>query len=98
MGLVQCPECGEGKALKGRREDDVIHVTCQACGHEWLRDPERCPTCGGARHAFRVPLLHKARGTQQSILAYRIEKRCPICDGAPVIDASATLDRKPTGG
>jgi Zn ribbon nucleic-acid-binding protein len=98
MGLVACPECGATRNLKGRREDGVIVVSCQSCGHEWMRDPERCPTCGGDRHPFRVPLLQKARGTQQSILAYRIEKRCLACDGPPPpVDGSATLDREAPG-
>lgn len=94
MVLVQCPRCGENKALEGRRENDGIFVACQSCGHEWLRDPDRCPICGGELHAFRVPLLQKARGTQQSILGYNIQKRCLTCDAPPQIDGSATLDRK----
>jgi hypothetical protein len=39
-----------------------------------------------------------ARGTQQSILAYRIGKRCLACDGPPPpVDGSATLDREQPG-
>jgi hypothetical protein len=95
MVLIRCPRCNETKALRGRRGNDGIVVTCQSCGHEWLRDPDRCPTCGGDLHAFRVPLLQKARGTQQSVLGYNVQKRCLTCDGPPEIDGSATLDRKP---
>jgi len=95
MVLIRCPHCEETKALRGRRGDDGIVVTCQSCGHEWRRDPDRCPTCGDDLHAFRVPLLQKARGTQQSVLGYNVQKRCLACDGPPEIDGSATLDRKP---
>lgn len=95
MPLVECPACGESKQLKGRREEGVIHVACRACGHSWVRDPERCQRCGGPIHHYRAPLLQKARGTQQSILAYRIDKRCVACDGPPPpVDGSATLDRR----
>lgn len=46
-------------------------------------------------HSERRPLLQKARGNQQSIIGYRIEKVCPVCD--PPEDRgpgwmSATLD------
>jgi uncharacterized metal-binding protein (TIGR02443 family) len=93
MPVVVCPQCGEGKRLRGRREEDVIQVECLACGHEWLRTPGICSRCGGPLDAFRMPVLQKARGTQQSILAYRIVKRCVPCEGAPPPpDLSATLD------
>jgi Zn ribbon nucleic-acid-binding protein len=95
MELVKCPECGETKNLKGRREGNVIRVACKGCGNDFLRDPDRCSRCGGPMHSYRAPLLQKARGTQQSILAYRIEKRCTDCDGPPPpIDGSATLDKR----
>jgi primosomal protein N' len=94
MALVECPQCGESKRLKGHRTDDGIHVACQACGHEWIRTPDKCPTCGEPMLAFRAPLLHKARGTQQSILAYRVQKRCVSCEGPPPPpDTSATVAR-----
>ena len=92
----ECPECGETKNLKGRREtkshrqkesDVAVHVHCQSCGHKWTHDPWACPTCGGPMDALREPLLQKARGTQQSIIGYRNVKRCPRC--APPEDRSA---------
>jgi len=92
----ECPECGETKNLKGRREtkshreresDVAVHVHCQSCGHKWTHDPWVCPTCGGPMDAVREPLLQKARGTQQSIIGYRKVKRCPRC--APPEDRSA---------
>jgi hypothetical protein len=44
-----------------------------------------------------MPVLQKARGTQQSILAYRIVRRCVPCEGAPPPpDLSATLDTPPS--
>jgi len=46
----------------------------------WLRHPEACPECGKvALASVRAPLYQKARGTQQSIIAYRIVKECEAC-------------------
>ncbi|MEX2194138.1 MAG: hypothetical protein WD844_02540 [Thermoleophilaceae bacterium] len=85
-----CASCGEQKNLRGRREDDVVHITCHGCGHEWTHDPWACTTCGGRRDAVRRPLLQKARGTQQSIIGYSVIKVCPRCDPDPRIETSAT--------
>lgn len=32
--------------------------------------------------AVRMPLLQKARGTQQSIIGYRSAQKCPACGWA----------------
>lgn len=103
----KCPQCGEAKRLKGRRENSdprkedevVVHIPCLECDHEWVHDPWACPTWGERMHPERRPLLHKARGTQQSIIGFRIEKVCHSCD--PPEDRvtpgwmSATMDIEP---
>lgn len=90
------------KRLSGRRErgarpgsEEVVRIRCLACEHEWAHDPWACPTCGDRMHPERKPLLQKARGTQQSIIGFRIEKVCPRCDPPEDRSAgwmSATLD------
>jgi predicted RNA-binding Zn-ribbon protein involved in translation (DUF1610 family) len=92
----ECPNCGEAKRLQGARRDEVVEIRCLACDHEWVHDPWGCPTCAGRMHPERRPLLQKARGTQQSIIGYRIEKVCPRCDPPEDRDSkgwmSATMD------
>lgn len=86
----ECPSCGAQKNLRGRREGDLVHITCQDCGREWTHDPWACGLCGGRLEAVRRPLLQKARGTQQSIIGYNVIKVCPACDLDPEIETSAT--------
>ena len=58
----------------------MIWIACGSCGHEWPRDPDVCPSCGGRTIADRrEPLMQKARGTQQSIVGYRIVYECWSC-------------------
>jgi ssDNA-binding Zn-finger/Zn-ribbon topoisomerase 1 len=78
--IVSCPSCGATSGLKGKREGDDIRVTCSSCDHTWMRNPDRCPACGeDALAPIRAPLYEKARGTQQSIIAYRLIKECQEC-------------------
>lgn len=80
MALVECPECGETKALKGERDGQIVTIVCQSCGHTWVRDPDVCPECGARRIVQRrMPLYQKARGTQQSIIGYSIARECQEC-------------------
>ena len=75
-----CPECGETERLQGRREGRDILIQCEACGHEWRRNLDRCPSCGKSTLADRrVPLMQKARGTQQSIVGYNVVTECWSC-------------------
>jgi uncharacterized Zn finger protein len=77
---IQCPECGEGEHLKPNREGERIFITCEACGNRWERHTDRCPQCGNRSLVpRRLPLLQKARGTQQSIIGYRTGKDCTAC-------------------
>lgn len=80
---VRCPQCGEAERLKGERRDGGIVVVCEACGHRWERHSDRCPQCGSRSLVpKRIPLLQKARGTQQSIIGYRMGKECNSCNWA----------------
>jgi len=82
MDEIRCPACGEVDRLRGTRDGDGIKIECQACGHAWKRDPDVCPACGRRSMTDRrVPLIQKARGTQQSIIAYRIARECAHCGG-----------------
>ena len=77
---IACPACGEEELLRGIRRGETVVVRCQGCGNEWSRDPDVCPRCG--RRSIvdrREPLMQKARGTQQSIIGYRIVKDCYSC-------------------
>jgi Zn ribbon nucleic-acid-binding protein len=81
MEAIVCPACGEEDALRGvRDEDGRVVVACERCGHEWVRDLDVCPRCGRRSIAdVREPLFQKARGTQQSIVGYRIVHACWAC-------------------
>lgn len=77
---ISCPACGEEEALRGQRRDETIWVRCEACGCEWPRDRDVCPTCGRPLLTDRrEPLMQKARGTQQSIVGYGIVQECWSC-------------------
>lgn len=80
---VTCPACGEEEALQGRREGEMIAVTCQACSTEWIRDPNR-PTCArcGSDDIISAPkaVVDKSRGTQLSVLATTTVHYCRSCD------------------
>jgi Zn ribbon nucleic-acid-binding protein len=80
MVSIACPECGATEGLRGERHEGVIWIDCSACGHRWPRNPDVCPRCGGTTIAdMREPLFQKARGTQQSIVGYRIVQECWKC-------------------
>lgn len=80
MSEIACPACGETERLHGSRRGDSIEIACDACGHVWERNPDVCPRCGKRTISDqRVPLVQKARGTQQSIIGYRIVKECYAC-------------------
>jgi len=81
MAEISCPSCGERDDLAGEKRDEAIWITCGSCSTEWLRDPDVCPSCAERSVADRrVPLFQKARGTQQSIIGYRITKECWACE------------------
>jgi uncharacterized Zn finger protein len=79
---IVCPSCGEAarEQLKADRQGQQIFITCLTCGHVWQRHPDDCPQCGmRSLTSVRKPLIEKARGTQQSIIGYRIAKECSSC-------------------
>jgi ribosomal protein L37AE/L43A len=77
---IACPECGETDALRGEREGTIIWITCGRCLHRWPRDPDVCPRCRARTMGDRrEPLYQKARGTQQSIIGYRVVPMCSRC-------------------
>lgn len=82
MIRIVCPECGESsrEQLKAERQGEEISIACLSCGHTWQRNPDDCPQCGKSTLLpVRKPLFEKARGTQQSIIGYRIAKECSAC-------------------
>lgn len=78
---ILCPQCGESdrSRLKADRRPEGIFISCGSCGHDWERHPDDCPECGKRTVDVRRPLIQKARGTQQSIIGYRIAKDCTAC-------------------
>ncbi len=82
---VSCPACGEADRakLKPERREKWLTVICRSCGHRWEQNTARCPECEEAELVpVRMPLLQKARGTQQSIIGYRSAQKCPACGWA----------------
>jgi uncharacterized Zn finger protein len=81
---LRCPSCGEDERLRGSRQGDLSVVRCEACGHEWLRDPRRAHTAGavpsstgestdpeGARHAtvdHRLPDRARVHGVWKRVV------------------------------
>lgn len=77
---IACTACGEQERLRGEPRGETILVRCEACGNEWARDPDICASCGKRTLSDqREPLIQKARGTQQSIIGFRIVKECYSC-------------------
>ena len=79
---IACPSCGETDGLRGVRSDEGIELTCEECGHQWLRNlAPACSRCGGS-DMQQVPLaiLEKGRGTQLSVVGTRPIYLCSQCD------------------
>lgn len=82
MSIV-CAACGEDDALRGDRDGNVIHVTCNTCGHFWDRSVEpTCFNCGatGPTLSYRpIPMFSKGRGTMQTPSGQRDSWDCDAC-------------------
>jgi uncharacterized Zn finger protein len=79
---IVCPSCGERDRAKmtPRRDGKLLYITCRSCGHHWQHSIDTCPGCGHEKLVpVRMPLLQKARGTQQSIIGYWMAQRCTNC-------------------
>lgn len=81
MDDLICPRCETDEHLQGERADEVIHITCTACGLAWDRDPSpRCVTCGNPEvRTISEPIIEKARGTQLSIVGVTTTYLCQDC-------------------
>ena len=82
MDDLTCDTCGTDDHLRGERDGDVIHITCDACGDSWDRPlTPRCPTCGAEDLVVeKRPWIDKSRGTQLSIVGMTKVHLCRICD------------------
>jgi ribosomal protein L37E len=81
---IVCPECGEDDDLRGKRGQDSIAMTCQACGHQWIRLLKpKCLNCGAMGEdllSYRpIPLFAKGRGTMQTPSGQRDSWDCDRC-------------------
>jgi hypothetical protein len=86
-GELRCPSCGESERLAGTRADDDIEVTCQTCGHRWLRGSPRCRACGGDEVVTGMRLMtRQPRGNQLAVVGHREVPLCPRCDAEALRD------------
>lgn len=79
---IACSRCGESDELRGTRRSDGIDMTCERCGHRWMRSlTPSCSTCG-SEDLQTVPLaiVEKGRGTQLSVVGTRPVDLCSSCD------------------
>jgi ribosomal protein L37AE/L43A len=77
-----CPSCRTDDHLSGRRDGDLIHITCGVCGLSWDRDLRpHCRSCGSTdvRTAAQA-VWEKSRGSQLSIVSVQTVYLCPDCD------------------
>lgn len=80
-GGMRCPSCGESERLVGTQVADDIEVTCQSCGHRWMRGRPRCRGCGGEAAVRKLQLMTRhPRGNQLAVVGHREVPLCPHCD------------------
>lgn len=79
---IRCPHCAEADKLRGERDGEIIHLTCESCGATWDRElVPACPECGGDDlQAIPLAIVEKGRGTQLSVVGTRIIHLCYDCD------------------
>lgn len=86
MDDLICPHCDSDEHLRGERDGDAIHMTCDACELTWDRDLKpRCKRCGNTdlRSAAQA-VWEKSRGSQLSIVSVQTVHLCPDCDADKV--------------
>ena len=81
---ISCPFCGEDEALRGRRTDSHIELSCEICDKDWIRDlAPRCLQCFGLDlQTVPLAILEKGRGTQLSVVGMRPIDLCTVCDAS----------------
>lgn len=88
MPLIACPACDEDEELRGRTTaSGGTRLTCESCGHSWVRDPnKRCGLCGSDDlEAVATQTLEAAgRGEQRTPDGIREAWRCWSCGGRDV--------------
>lgn len=78
-----CPNCAETEHLRGEavpEDDKARRLTCETCGHSWVRGRFICPQCG-SRSVWdeKRPVYTKSRGVQQSIIGEYAVQHCDAC-------------------
>lgn len=101
MPAVECARCGETDDLDGERLDDIIVVTCGACGNAWERGTR--PTCGlcGSLDLEGVPtstLEEAGRAGVRTPSGIRIAHYCWTCLGVDVTSTVPTPGPNPPPG
>lgn len=92
-----CPACGETERLSGSPAADDIEVSCQVCGHRWMRGSPRCRACGGEEAVHRLQLMTRhPRGNQLAVVGHREVPLCPRCD-AEVLETAGDSRVVPEG-
>jgi hypothetical protein len=101
---MRCPSCGETERLAGTPVAGDIEVSCQACGHQWLRGSPRCRGCGGGDVVTKLRLMTRhPRGNQLAVVGHRQVPLCPRCDADVVQGGDGRLvpegyvSRRPSG-
>ena len=86
MPIIECHRCGEKENLTGNKVESGIQISCDRCGHRWMRDVEpSCPRCGSrSLLAFKEPMIQRARGNAYSIVGESTIHLCPDCDAAEI--------------
>ncbi|MCZ7527969.1 MAG: hypothetical protein M5U14_17265 [Acidimicrobiia bacterium] len=94
--MVRCPSCGEDEALRGRRCDDGVEVTCESCGTRWTRVPgASCDRCGSTEVWVGLrALVERSRGTQLSIVGTVDVTMCWHCDRAVLEEHARRTDNR----
>lgn len=98
MPIVECQQCGEDSDLTGSTVGDAIQISCNRCGHRWMRDTEPvCPTCGRSEVVpFQEPLVQRARGNAYSIVGQKTIYLCARCDAAEIERRKPSAEEGPT--
>ena len=96
---VACPKCGEAERLIGIGGGKTIHIVCEACGHNWVRDTEpKCGYCGAGADRLEyspIPLWSAGRGTMRTPAGERPAWHCKDCERPDVTRPRSDDDEAP---